>query len=92
MTDDPTPVCVGQPGCAAMVRRPHGQWTACPEEPTHAGVRRRVRLFLCAGHTELVAGSRPMDDTDRAELDGRIVQWDRAMAGKPWMGVGTVEG
>lgn len=50
-----------------------------------------MRLFLCPQHVSLVAGSRPMDDIDRAELDGRRVQWDRAMAGKPWMGVGTVE-
>lgn len=94
--DDPTPICVSQPGCAAMVRRPHGQWTACPGEPTHTAVVRRredralVRIFLCPRHAGPEPAA-PITDGDRAELDGRIVQWDRAVAGKPWMGIGTVE-
>jgi hypothetical protein len=35
--DDPTPVNVGNPGCPAMARYGHGQWTSCGAKPEVAG-------------------------------------------------------
>jgi hypothetical protein len=80
LLDDPTPVCVSNTGCPAMVRRGAGQWADCGAPPAHAGwVDRvagrprgeRVRVFPCEQHAHLVQELRPISDDDRAEVQRR---------------------
>jgi hypothetical protein len=98
MLDDPTPVCFSNPGCRAMVRYGHGQWTSCRAEPELAGyltisehvpVDRRgtYLLFTCRTHARLVTEPRPMTEADRAELKHRREQERLALAGKPYQEV-----
>ena len=93
--DDPTPVCFSNPGCPAMVRYGHGQWTSCRAEPELAGfltvsehvpVDRRgtYLLFTCRAHIGLVTDPRPMTDEDRAELEHRREQERLGLAGRPY--------
>lgn len=85
MSDLPAPINFGHPGCPAMVRRGEGQWASCTADPTHAALvgRPAVRVFVCPTHLGLpqLRDVTPMSDEDRAELDGRVVQHERALAG-----------
>jgi hypothetical protein len=102
MLDDPTPVCFGNPGCPAMIRRNRGQWGSCPAEPEFAGYlsiiehvlvdRRGIYvLFTCRAHTALVTDPRPMTEADRAELEHRQEQWRLGLAGRPYERVQPVK-
>lgn len=90
---DALPINYGAPGCPAMPSTGmHGKPAACGQSPEFFGLvgRPAIRVFLCRRHRDLpqLRDVRPMTDVDRAELDGRIVQWDRAMAGLSYDRVG----
>jgi hypothetical protein len=73
-----------------MARRHVDQFTYCTAPPTHAGYvgRRRITEFPGDAHASEVEDAAPMTNEDRAELDGRIIQCDRAIAGLPYERVG----
>jgi hypothetical protein len=58
--------------------------------PSRSVGRPRVSVFPCDAHADQVEDAAPMTDEDRAELDGRIIQADRAAAGLPFERVGPV--
>lgn len=92
---DPVPTQWSAAGCPAMVRRTVGQWESCVGAPAWVvivavrGVG-RVRMFPCEAHRGLVAGARPMDDVDRADVAGRQVQRERALRGLRFESPGPV--
>jgi hypothetical protein len=78
-----------------MIRCGVGQYTSCSAPPTHSGYVRAkgkglIRVFPCDQHAGQVDAAAPMTDEDRAELDGRIAQFQRALAGLPYERVGPV--
>lgn len=88
----------GQPGCAAAVTGDTSAPRQCLAEPTHTVAHtyrypRRVtlRLMVCGEHADGDPTARPMDDADRAELDGRRWQWGEALAGRRFERVAHAE-
>jgi hypothetical protein len=75
LLDDPTPLCFGNAGCPAMVRRGAGQWTSCGADPVAAGYvgcgQDRHRVFPCAAHRQCVDDLQPLTEDDRAEVQRR---------------------
>jgi hypothetical protein len=90
MLDDPTPIRVAN-ACAAAVRSgAGGSWRSCMGRPTlaaewlepHTG--KLWLIFVCELHRDLVEGTRPLTDTDEAELCSRRDAVRRALCGQPW--------
>lgn len=90
------PIRYGAPGCPVVLAAgTAGQPTACRGKPTHAALvgRPPIRVFPCTEHADLpqLRDAHPMTDEDRAELDGRRVQHDRALQGLRFDRVGPVD-
>ncbi len=95
MFDDPVPQRLGEPGCLAVVRRGHGQWTGCTGEPVWAGWQRVDRWapadrrgwwrgYACDTHRGLLARARVVTAEDVEDMEWRREQQHLALAGRPY--------